>query len=253
MAVTAVHPFETCSTSLQRRTSRIRLGHTIAISTSPPTGRSDPTTARHHPAASRIADFVLGVVVETLDGERDAALVSTPERNNVAEYRALHLGLDVLASRAPPNARVGFLIDHDRSRPTSTPRSLPRTARLRPATTLRRFRRRQGCTGAAFRHASMGSARSVRVADSGDEPRSATGYAPDQYATLRRAGRCVLPARADRGRTSSTAVTRDVTGRRLTGTRCNARRHRTSLAARRAVVTPRDARFVLEISHTTAF
>jgi len=57
----------------------------------------------------------LGVVIETRDGERVARLSvpnSTPD-NNVAEYRALHLGLDVLAARAPENARVGVLIDHD--------------------------------------------------------------------------------------------------------------------------------------------
>ena len=57
----------------------------------------------------------LGVVIETLDGERVLRL-SVPDRapdNNVAEYRALHLGLDVLATRAPDDARVGLLIDHD--------------------------------------------------------------------------------------------------------------------------------------------
>ncbi|WP_254271883.1 ribonuclease H [Haloarcula marina] len=57
----------------------------------------------------------LGVVVETFDGERVVRL-SVPDTapdNNVAEYRALHLGLDVLASRAPADARVGLLIDHD--------------------------------------------------------------------------------------------------------------------------------------------
>jgi hypothetical protein len=57
----------------------------------------------------------LGVVIETRDGERVARLSvhnSTPD-NNVAEYRALHLGLDVLSERAPENARVGVLIDHD--------------------------------------------------------------------------------------------------------------------------------------------
>src|SRR6056297_3582982 len=57
----------------------------------------------------------LGVVIETRDGERVARLSvpnSTPD-NNVAEYRALHLGLDVLSARAPANARVGVLIDHD--------------------------------------------------------------------------------------------------------------------------------------------
>jgi hypothetical protein len=57
----------------------------------------------------------LGVVIETRDGERVARL-SVPDRapdNNVAEYRALHLGLDLLARRAPSDARVGVLIDHD--------------------------------------------------------------------------------------------------------------------------------------------
>jgi len=57
----------------------------------------------------------LGVVIETRDGERVARL-SVPNRapdNNVAEYRALHLGLDVLAARSPSDASVGVLIDHD--------------------------------------------------------------------------------------------------------------------------------------------
>ncbi|WP_255197197.1 ribonuclease HI [Halorarius litoreus] len=57
----------------------------------------------------------LGVVIETRDGETVARL-SVPDSapdNNVAEYRALHLGLDVLAARAPRTARVGVLLDHD--------------------------------------------------------------------------------------------------------------------------------------------
>lgn len=61
------------------------------------------------------ADGGLGVVIETRDGERVARL-SVPHsvpNNNVAEYRALHLGLDVLAERVPDDARVGLLIDHD--------------------------------------------------------------------------------------------------------------------------------------------
>ncbi|MFB6084512.1 MAG: ribonuclease H [Halorientalis sp.] len=60
-------------------------------------------------------DGGLGVVIETRDGKRVARLSvadSAPD-NNVAEYRALHLGLDVLAARAPDDARVGVLIDHD--------------------------------------------------------------------------------------------------------------------------------------------
>jgi hypothetical protein len=57
----------------------------------------------------------LGVVIETRDGERVARLSvpnETPD-NNVAEYRALHLGLDVLAARSPHGATVGVLIDHN--------------------------------------------------------------------------------------------------------------------------------------------
>src|SRR6056297_3165236 len=57
----------------------------------------------------------LGAVIEARDGTRVArlALSDTPPDNNVAEYRALHLGLDVLAARAPPGSRVGVLVAHD--------------------------------------------------------------------------------------------------------------------------------------------
>ena len=57
----------------------------------------------------------LGVIIEAADGERVARLAVTdsPPDNNVAEYRALHLGLDTLAARAPPDASVGILLDHD--------------------------------------------------------------------------------------------------------------------------------------------
>jgi hypothetical protein len=60
-------------------------------------------------------DGGLGVIIETREGDPVARL-SVPDRvpdNNVAEYRALHLGLDVLAARTPPSARVGVLVDHD--------------------------------------------------------------------------------------------------------------------------------------------
>ena len=60
-------------------------------------------------------DGGLGVLIETRAGETVARL-AIPDRvpdNNVAEYRALHLGLDVLAERASAEARVGVLVDHD--------------------------------------------------------------------------------------------------------------------------------------------
>jgi len=87
-----------------------------------------PTPHIAHPPRTHHRDFYLatdgsfrgeagglGVVIETRDGERVARL-SMPDTvpdNNVAEYRALHLGLDVLAARAPRRARVGVLVDHD--------------------------------------------------------------------------------------------------------------------------------------------
>lgn len=57
----------------------------------------------------------LGVIIESRDGEcflRLAVPDDAPD-NNVAEYRALHLGLDALAEHAPPTARVGVLVDHN--------------------------------------------------------------------------------------------------------------------------------------------
>lgn len=57
----------------------------------------------------------LGAIVENGDGERVRRLarVAASPDNNVAEYRALRLGLDVLADHAEPGASVGVLLDHD--------------------------------------------------------------------------------------------------------------------------------------------
>jgi len=87
-----------------------------------------PTPHIAHPPRTHHRDFYvatdgslrddrggLGVVIETRDGERvDRLSLDHPvSDNNVAEYRALHLGLDVLADRTPSDARVGVLVDHD--------------------------------------------------------------------------------------------------------------------------------------------
>ncbi|MFB6254419.1 MAG: ribonuclease H [Halobacteriaceae archaeon] len=57
----------------------------------------------------------LGVIIEGHTGDRVTriSIADDAPDNNVAEYRALHLGLDVLADRAPPNANVGVIIDHN--------------------------------------------------------------------------------------------------------------------------------------------
>jgi len=87
-----------------------------------------PTPHIAHPPRTHHRDFYLatdgsfresggglGAVIETRDGTRVArrCLSDVPPDNNVAEYRALHLGLDLLAARAPADARVGVLVDHD--------------------------------------------------------------------------------------------------------------------------------------------
>ncbi|MFT4964668.1 MAG: ribonuclease HI [Halobacteriales archaeon] len=87
-----------------------------------------PTPHIAHPPRTHHRDFYvatdgsfreqgggLGVVIETQDGTRVARVAweDAPPNNNVAEYRALHLGLDVLAARAPPDSSVGVLLDHD--------------------------------------------------------------------------------------------------------------------------------------------
>ena len=87
-----------------------------------------PTPHIAHPPRTHHRDFYLatdgsfresggglGAVIETCDGTRVArrCLSDVPPDNNVAEYRALHLGLDLLAARAPADAHVGLLVDHD--------------------------------------------------------------------------------------------------------------------------------------------
>ncbi|ERG88743.1 MAG: hypothetical protein J07HX5_00889 [halophilic archaeon J07HX5] len=87
-----------------------------------------PTPHIAHPPHTHHRDFYLatdgsfrdtggglGAVIQTRDGQR-VTRVSVPHQapdNNVAEYRALHLGLDVLSNRSPAEARVGLLVDHD--------------------------------------------------------------------------------------------------------------------------------------------
>lgn len=57
----------------------------------------------------------IGAIIETHAGERLRRIARRDDapNNNVAEYRALHLGLDALAAHAPPTASVGVLVDHN--------------------------------------------------------------------------------------------------------------------------------------------
>jgi len=153
------------------------------------------------------SDGGLGVVIETRDGERVArlSLPDTVPNNNVAEYRALHLGLDVLAARAPRTARVGILVDHDDLAANVNrailagrgPDARPPHPVSIPGRTARHWR------GIRARIAGFDELRAARI-DSGENPAHALANAPDRYEHVNREpDRCVLP-RSD-GRVRSPA------------------------------------------------
>ncbi|MDS0294511.1 ribonuclease H [Halogeometricum luteum] len=143
-------------------------------------------------------DGGLGVVIETRDGTR-VARVAVPDaapNNNVSEYRALHLGLDVLAARAPPNARVGVLIDHDALAADVNTEVLagadPDWRRTRrptspPAGSENHWR------GIRARIAGFAELRAARI-DGRNNPAHPLANAPGEYAHVNgRNDRCVMP------------------------------------------------------------
>ena len=169
-----------------------------------------PTPHIAHPPRTHHRDFYLatdgsfrdsggglGVVIETRDGERVARLSvpNQPPDNNVAEYRALHLGLDVLAARTPADARVGVLLDHDQLAgnvnasvlATAGPQyESPHDVSV-PSKTGLHWR------GIRARIHGFGQVRAARIA-SDRYPAHPLANAPDQYAHVNHEpDRCVLP------------------------------------------------------------
>jgi ribonuclease HI len=137
----------------------------------------------------------LGAVIETRDGERVArvAVPDTPPNNNVAEYRALHLGLDVLAARAPADARVGVLVDHDELAGNVNQTVLSagdpdwRAQLCVPAGSEHHWR------GIRARIAGFGELRAARI-DGRNNPAHPLANDPASFAHVnRRPPRCVLP------------------------------------------------------------
>lgn len=172
-----------------------------------------PTPHIAHPPRTHHRDFYvatdgsyrdesggLGAVIETRDGNRVARL-SLPQAvpdNNVAEYRALHLGLDVLAARSPPNARVGVLVDHDELAgnvnnailAAAHPDGEPPHPLSPPRNTANHWR------GIRARLSGFGEVRAARI-HSEDNPAHPLANAPDQYAHVNHEpDRCVLPGTA---------------------------------------------------------
>ncbi|MFB6143493.1 MAG: ribonuclease H [Halorientalis sp.] len=178
------------------------------------TGGATAADGSFRETADREAAGGLGVVIETRDGEHVARL-SLPDGapdNNVAEYRALHLGLDVLAARAPEDARVGVLIDHDELAGNVNRAVL---ASREPDWTPHRELSVPRATGFHWRgiRARISGFEELRAAriPSDVNPAHPLANAPDQYAHVNgEDDRCVLPrdasdrqvpppSRADRG------------------------------------------------------
>lgn len=138
----------------------------------------------------------LGVVIETRDGERVARLSvpDEPPDNNVAEYRALHLGLDVLAERAPRDARVGVLVDHDdlAANVNCTMLSLTREWRSPHPVSVPQESRHHW-RGIRARIRGFADCRVARI-PSGQNPAHPLANTPKQYGHVNEeANRCVLP------------------------------------------------------------
>ncbi|WP_097007868.1 ribonuclease H [Natronoarchaeum philippinense] len=144
----------------------------------------------------------LGAVIETRDGTRVARLsiAETVPDNNIAEYRALHLGLDVLAARAPDDARIGVLVDHDDlaenvnaavlagRHPDGKP---PHELRTPPGV-------EHHWRGVRARLSGFETVRAARIR-SEQNPAHPLANAPEQYEHVNREpDRCVLPGRIDR-------------------------------------------------------
>ncbi|MDQ2054733.1 MULTISPECIES: reverse transcriptase-like protein [Halobellus] len=157
----------------------------------------------------------LGAVIETRDGTRVArvSLPDTAPNNNVAEYRALHLGLDVLAARTPGNARVGVLVDHDDLAAAVNSEVLagaggdtewrPHGVERIPPGSESHWR------GIRARIAGFDELRAARI-DGRENPAHPLANAPQDYAHVnRRADRCVLPDPIDTG-TRGTGLADDV-------------------------------------------
>jgi hypothetical protein len=186
-----------------------------------------PTPHIAHPPRTHHRDFYLatdgsfrraggglGAVLETRDGER-VARVSVPDEapdNNVAEYRALHLGLDVLAARTPAEASVGVLVDHDQLAANVNAAILTRGGSGTPPHTVS-VPRATGLhwRGIRARLRGFGAVRAARI-HSDENPAHPLANAPEEFGHVNdEPDRCVLaetpggedpippPSRADRG------------------------------------------------------
>lgn len=139
----------------------------------------------------------LGSIIETRDGmevDRTSQFDHSPD-NNIAEYRALHLGLDILAARIPPDATVGIVLDHkelasnvnaERLLAADPSDDMPVSVSIPPAA-------KHHWRGIRARLATLSDVRAARV-ESRRNPAHPLANEPEAYKHLRRSpDRCVLP------------------------------------------------------------
>lgn len=169
-----------------------------------------PTPHIAHPPRTHHRDFYvatdgsfrdagggLGAVIETRDGTRVARISApdSPPDNNVAEYRALHLGLDVLAARAPRDASVGILVDHDvlASNVNTTVLATRSPHHTSPRPVSIPSESHYHWRGIQARLNGFDEVRAARI-DSDQNPAHPLANAPEQYRHVNREpDRCVLP------------------------------------------------------------
>ncbi|MFB6134674.1 MAG: ribonuclease H [Halanaeroarchaeum sp.] len=176
-----------------------------------------PTPHIAHPPRTHHRDFYvatdgsfsrdgggLGVLIESGSGDRVArlAIPDSPPDNNVAEYRALHLGLDALAARTPPEASVGVIVDHD-----DLAANVNATVLSNRGPQFHALSDLSHPSGVRYHwrgiQARIGGFETIRAAtvDSRNNPAHPLANAPEEYAHVNReANRCHVPDLAERRR-----------------------------------------------------
>ena len=144
-------------------------------------------------------DGGVGAILETGDGDRLRRIARRepiPD-NNVAEYRALLVGLEALAEYAPRSAAVGLLVDHDALAANVNAATLGMAHPDWPASPA--SVPRDGVEHWQAIRGYLDRFEEVRAAciDSDDNPAHVLANAPDEYAHLHDGAHPASPASRD--------------------------------------------------------
>ena len=171
-----------------------------------------PTPHIAHPPRTHHRDFYVatdgsfgaagggvGAIIETREGDRLRRIARADDApdNNVAEYRALLVGLEALAEYAAPDAAVGLLVDHDALAANVNAATLGMAHPDWPASPA--VVPRDGVGHWRDIRAHLDAFADVRAAcvDSDDNPAHVLANAPGEYAHLGEPAHPASPARRD--------------------------------------------------------